>query len=61
MFQKKINEIFSSMPNVFSIADDIFIAGFIEQSKDMMKHLTRYSGCGRQETFKHNNEQFLFR
>ena len=34
MFQKKIDEIFSGMSNVFSIADDILIAGFDVQVKD---------------------------
>ena len=34
MFHKKINEIFSGMPNVFHSADDIFIVGFEEKGKD---------------------------
>ena len=34
MFRKKINELFSGMPNIFSIADDILIAGFAESGKD---------------------------
>ena len=34
MFQKKINEIFSHMPNVFGIADEILIAGSHEQGKN---------------------------
>ena len=28
MFQKKIDKLFSDIPNVFGIADDILIAGF---------------------------------
>ena len=28
MFQKKIDEMFSDIPNVFGIADDSLIAGF---------------------------------
>ena len=28
MFQEKIDEIFSGMPNVFRIADNISVAGF---------------------------------
>ena len=28
MFKRKINELFSGMSNVFSIADDILITGF---------------------------------
>ena len=31
---KKIDEIFSAMPDVFSIADNILIAGFYKQKKD---------------------------
>ena len=34
MFQKKIDELFNGMPNVFGIADDILIAGFDELGKD---------------------------
>ena len=34
MFQKKINKLFSGMPNVFSVADDILIAGINKQGKD---------------------------
>ena len=28
MFQRKIDEIFKDMPNVFGIADDILVAGY---------------------------------
>ena len=38
MYQKKTDELFSGMPNVFDIADDILIAGFDKLSKTMMKH-----------------------
>ena len=41
MFQKNIDELFSSMPNLFGIADDILPAGFDEQGKD---HYGKYSG-----------------
>ena len=34
ILHKKIYELFGGMPNVFSIADDILIAGFDEQGKD---------------------------
>ena len=34
MLQKKIDELFSGMPNVFGIAGEILIAGFNEQGKD---------------------------
>ena len=34
MFQKKMDELFSGMLNVFGISDDTLIAGFNEQGKD---------------------------
>ena len=34
MFQRKIDEIFKDMPNVFSIADDILVAGYEADGKD---------------------------
>ena len=33
MFQKKIDKLFSGMTNVFSIANDIVIAGLVLMSK----------------------------
>ena len=51
IFQKKIDKIFSSILNVFSIADGILIAGFDDQGKDMMKHQTRYSGYSGRKTW----------
>ena len=34
MFQCKIDEIFSDMPNVFGIADDILVIGYDENGAD---------------------------
>ena len=34
MFQKKIDELFSGMPNVFGIADDNLVVGFDELDRD---------------------------
>ena len=34
MFQKKTDGLYSGMPTVFSIADDILIAGFNEEGRD---------------------------
>ena len=34
IFYKKIDELFSSIPNIFGIADDILIPGFDKQGKD---------------------------
>ena len=61
MFQKKINKLFSSMPNVFSIADDILIAGFDEQGKDHNETLNEVLQIYRQENLKCNKEKCLFR
>ena len=35
MFQKRINQLFSGMSNVFDIVDDILIAGFDEYSRGL--------------------------
>ena len=43
MFQKKKDELFTGMPNIFTIFDGILIAGFDEQGKTMMKYYNRYS------------------
>ena len=37
MFQRKIDEIFKDLPNVFGIADDILIAGYDSDGKDHNK------------------------
>ena len=34
MFQRKIDEIFNDMPNVFGIADDILVAGYEADGRD---------------------------
>ena len=41
MFQKKIDELFSGIPNIFSIDYDILIADFDEQGKDHNKTLEK--------------------
>ena len=38
MFHMKIDELFSGMPNVFSIDDDILIAGFESKARTTMQH-----------------------
>ena len=42
IFPKKIDKFFSSIPNVFGIADDILIACFDEWDKDHDKMLKKY-------------------
>ena len=44
MFQKRIDELFRGMPNVFGIADDILIAGFNEQGRDHDAVVEKYLG-----------------
>ena len=34
MFQRKIDEIFKDLPNVFGIADDILAVGYDDDGKD---------------------------
>ena len=61
MFQKKIHELFSGKPNVFSIADDILIAGFNEQSKDHDEILENVLKVCSQANLKLNKDKCLFR
>ena len=61
MFQKKINELFSGMPNVFDIADDILIAGFNEQDNDHDETLGKVLRVCRQANVKLNKDKCLFR
>ena len=41
MFQKKTDKLFSGMPNVFGIADDILIVGIDEWGKDHVETLEK--------------------
>ena len=61
MSQKKIDDIFSSMFNVFSIADDILVAGFDELGRDHNMVLDKVLRKCRQENLKLNKSKFLFR
>ena len=44
MFQRKFDEIFKDMPNVFGIADEILVAGYEAFERIMIK---QYGGCCR--------------
>ena len=59
MFQKKVNEIFSGMPNAFSIADGILIAGFDEQGKYQNETLEKILWVCRQANIKLNKDKCL--
>ena len=41
MFQRKIDEIFNDLPNVFGIADDILVVGYQADGKDHDKTLQK--------------------
>ena len=60
MFPKKIGELFSGIQNVFSIADDILIAGFDEQGKDHNTTLDKVLRVCRQANVKLNKDKCLF-
>ena len=61
MFQKKINELFSSMSSVFGIADDILIAGFDEWSKDCEETLEKVPQVCREANLKLSKDRSLSR
>ena len=42
MFQHKIDEIFSDMPNIFGITDNILVKGMMRTEQIMMQQFTRY-------------------
>ena len=61
MFQKKIDELFSVMPNVFGIADAIVIVDFDEWGKDHYEMLEKVLWICRQAKLRPNKEKYLFR
>ena len=61
MFQKKIDEIFSSMPNVFNIADAILIAGSDKQGKNHGETLGKVLQVCIPANLKLNKDNCLFR
>ena len=61
MFTKKRGEVFSVMPNVFNIADDILIAYFDAQGRNHSEMLDKILRVCRQENLKCNKDKCLFR
>ena len=62
MFQKKIDELFSNMPNVFGIAYGILIAGFDEQVRtNHNKTLEKVLHVCRQVNLNLNKDNCHFR
>ena len=39
MFERKINEIFKGLPNIFGISDDILLVGYDDDHKDCDRKL----------------------
>ena len=61
MFQKNIDKLFSVMPNIFIIAEDILIASFDEKNKDHDETLDKVLRVCRQINLKLSKEKHLFR
>ena len=61
MFQKKINEFFNDIPNVFDIANDILIKGLYADGRDHEMRLEQVLQRCRQANLKLNKEKCLFR
>ena len=61
VFQKKTDELFSGMPNIFGIADNTLIAGFDEPGTDHNATLDKVLRICRQGNMKLNNDKCLFR
>ena len=61
MFQDKIDEFFSGMPNAFGIADDILVAGFDALGRDYNVTLDKVHRICRQANLKHDKDKCLFK
>ena len=61
MFQKKKDEIISSMSNAFGIFDDNLITGFDKHSRDHDEMLDNILWICRQSNLKWNQDKCLFR
>ena len=61
MFQRKIDELFQTLLNVFGIADDILIAGFNDLGKDHDVTSEKVLRISRKPNLKLNKDKFLFK
>ena len=59
MFDKKIDELFSGMPNFFIVANGILIAGFDEQGRNHDATLDKVLRVCRQANLKPNKDKCL--
>ena len=60
MFQRKIDEIFKDLPNVFSIADNILVAGYKTDCKDHDETVQRVLQRCRQVNLKIKQRKVSF-
>ena len=60
MFQRKIDEIFKDMPNVFGIADDILVAEYEADGRDHDKTIQRVLQRCRKVNLKLNKGKCQF-
>ena len=61
MFQRKIDEIFNYMPNVFGISDDILVAGYDDDDRDHDKTVQKVLQRCRNVNLKLNKDKCHFR
>ena len=61
MFQKKIHKLFSGMPNVFGIADNILTSSFDELGRDYDVTLDKAVRICRQVSLKLTRDKHLFK
>ena len=61
MFQRKIDEIFKELSNMFGIADDIIVVGYDTDGKDHDETLWRVLKICRQVNLKLNKDKCHFR
>ena len=61
MFQCEIDEIFSDMPNVFGIADDILVIGYDENGADHDAAVHKVLWRCKEVNLKLNKEKCHFR
>ena len=61
MFQRKIDEIFNDMPNVFGIADDILVVGYEDDGRDHDKTVHKVLQRCRKVNLKLNKDKGHFR
>ena len=61
MFQRKIDETFNDIPNVFGIADDILVIGYNKDGTDHDKTVYKVLKCCQDVNLKLNKEKCHFR